>query len=381
MKIAVLREAAAGETRAALMPESVRALIARGVEVHIESGTGERASVNDHSYNEAGAIVARDRRELVENAEILLCVNRPSDDDIARMQAGAVVIGFLRPLDESESLIQFLERRLTAFAMELIPRSTRAQTMDALSSMATIVGYKSVLLAAERLPRMFPLLMTAAGTIAPAKVLVLGAGVAGLQAIATARRLGAVVEAYDVRAAAGEHVRSLGAKFLQVDLGGIKTEDAGGYAVELTEEALARGRELIAEHASASDVIITSAQVPGRPAPLLVTEEAVDGMRPGSVIVDLAGSTGGNCASSSPGETVDRNGVVIMSPLNLAATVPVHASQLYSRNITAFLKLLIDDKGALKIDLSDDVVGPTCVLHNGEVVNQRVAAALETAAR
>lgn len=381
MKIAVLREAAAGETRAALMPESVRGLVAQGVEVHIESGTGERASVSDHAYSEAGAIVARDRRELLESAGVLLCVNRPSDEDIARLGAGAVVIGFLRPLDEPASLIQLLERRLTAFAMELIPRSTRAQTMDALSSMATIVGYKSVLLAAERLPRMFPLLMTAAGTIAPAKVLVLGAGVAGLQAIATARRLGAVVEAYDVRAAAGEHVRSLGAKFLQVDLGGIKTEDAGGYAVELTEEALARGRELITKHAQSSDVIITSAQVPGRPAPLLVTEEAVTGMNAGSVIVDLAGSTGGNCAVSSPGETVERNGVTIMSPLNLAATVPVHASQLYSRNITAFLKLLIDDKSQLNIDLNDDVVGPTCVLHNGEVVNQRVAAAIETAAR
>lgn len=381
MKIAVLREAAAGETRAALMLESVRGLAAQGLEVHIESGAGAQASVSDHSYSEAGAIVAGDRRELIESAEVLLCVNRPSDEDIARLKAGAVVIGFLKPLDEPEALIQLLDRRLTAFAMELIPRSTRAQTMDALSSMATIVGYKSVLLAADRLPRMFPLLMTAAGTIAPAKVLVLGAGVAGLQAIATARRLGAVVEAYDVRAAAGEHVRSLGAKFLQVDLGGIKTEDAGGYAVELTEEALARGRELITKHASVSDVIITSAQVPGRPAPLLVTEEAVVTMKPGSVIVDLAGSTGGNCALSSPGETVERNGVVIMSPLNLAATVPVHASQLYSRNITAFLKLLIDDKNQLNIDLKDDVVGPTCVLHNGEVVNQRVAAALETAAR
>jgi NAD(P) transhydrogenase subunit alpha len=212
-------------------------------------------------------------------------------------------------------------------------------------------------------------------------VLVLGAGVAGLQAIATARRLGAVVEAYDVRAAAGEHVRSLGAKFLQVDLGGIQTEDAGGYAVELSDEALDRGRALITKHAQTSNVIITSAQVPGRRAPLLVTEEAVAGMKPGSVIVDLAGSTGGNCAGSKPGENVERNGVIIMSPLNLAATVPVHASQLYSRNITAFLKLLIDDKGALKIDLNDDVVGPTCVLHNGEVVNQRVGGALETVAR
>jgi NAD(P) transhydrogenase subunit alpha len=253
--------------------------------------------------------------------------------------------------------------------------------MDALSSMATIVGYKSVLLAAERLTRMFPLLMTAAGTIAPAKVLVLGAGVAGLQAIATARRLGAVVEGYDVRAAAGEHVRSLGAKFLQVDLGGIQTEDAGGYAVELSDEALNRGRDLIAKHAQTADVIITSAQVPGKRAPLLLSEDAVAGMKPGSIIVDLAGSTGGNCAASQPGETVDRNGVVIMSPLNLAATVPVHASQLYSRNVTSFLKLLINEKGELNVDLTDDVVGPTCVLHQGEVVNDRVAAVLQSVTR
>lgn len=381
MKIAVLREASAGETRAALMPESARSLAAQGVEVHIESGTGEQSGVGDADYIAVGAKIERDRTALLESADVLLCVNRPADQDVAGLNSGAVVIGFLRPLDEPESLVQMLERRLTAFAMELIPRSTRAQTMDALSSMATIVGYKSVLLAADRLPRMFPLLMTAAGTIAPAKVLVLGAGVAGLQAIATARRLGAVVEGYDVRAAAGEHVRSLGAKFLQVDLGGIQTEDAGGYAIELSDEALDRGRTLITKHAQTSNVIITSAQVPGRRAPLLVTEEAVAGMKSGSVIVDLAGSTGGNCAGSKPGEDVERNGVIIMSPLNLAATVPVHASQLYSRNITAFLKLLIDDKGLLKIDLNDDVVGPTCVLHNGEVVNQRVGAALATAAR
>ena len=292
----------------------------------------------------------------------------------------AVVIGFLRPLDEPDAMIRLIEHGLTAFAMELIPRSTRAQSMDALSSMATIVGYKAVVLAAERLPRMFPLLMTAAGTIAPAKVLVLGAGVAGLQAIATARRLGAVVEGYDVRSAAAEHIRSLGARFLQVDLGGIKTEDAGGYALELSDEALNRGRELITKHAQTSDVIITSAQVPGKRAPLLVTADAVAGMKSGAVVVDLAGSTGGNCAASKPGETVVQNGVVIMSPLNLAATVPVHASQLYSRNITAFLRLLIDDKGELKIGLSDDVVGPACVLNEGEVVNGRVAAALATAA-
>jgi NAD(P) transhydrogenase subunit alpha len=379
MKIGVVREAPAGETRAALMPESVRVLVNSAVTFCIEGGTGNDSGATDADYVAAGAQVERNKNEVLESVDILLCVNRPPDDDLTRLRPGAVVIGFLRPLDQPEAMVQMIERGLTAFAMELIPRSTRAQSMDALSSMATIVGYKSVLLAAERLPRMFPLLMTAAGTIAPAKVLVLGAGVAGLQAIATARRLGAVVEGYDVRAAAGEHVRSLGAKFLQVDLGGITTEDAGGYAVELTDEALNRGRELITKHARLADVVITSAQVPGKPAPLLLTEEAVAGMKRGSVIVDLAGSTGGNCASSKAGETVDRNGVVIMSPLNLAASVPVHASQLYSRNIAAFLKLLVDDKGELKIDLSDDVVGPTCVLHQGKVVNSRVAAALETA--
>jgi NAD(P) transhydrogenase subunit alpha len=260
--------------------------------------------------------------------------------------------------------------------MELVPRITRAQAMDALSSMATVVGYKAVLMAAEHIPRMFPMLMTAAGTVPPARVLVLGAGVAGLQAIATARRLGAVVEAYDVRKAAGEQVRSLGAQFLEVDLGGIATEDAGGYAVELTEEAMSRGRDLISKHAKTADVIITTAQVPGRRAPLLLTEEAVGGMKRGAVVVDLAGATGGNCAVAHPGETIERDGVFIMSPLNLAATVPVHASQLYSRNVTSFLSLLIKE-GELSVDMTDDVVGPSCVTHRGEYVHPRVAAALE----
>ena len=381
MKIGVVRESPAGETRTALTPESARALVTAGATVHVETGSGTASGASDAYYVAAGAQIERDKSQFLESLDVLLCVNRPADDDIARLHAGAVIIGFLRPLDEPDAMVQLIELGQTAFAMELIPRSTRAQMMDALSSMATIVGYKAVLLAAERLPRMFPLLMTAAGTIAPARVLVLGAGVAGLQAIATARRLGAMVEGFDVRAAAGEHVRSLGAKFLQVDLGGIQTQDAGGYAVELTEEALNRGRELITKHARTADVIVTSAQVPGKRAPVLLTEEAVAGMRPGSVIVDLAGSTGGNCAASKAGETVERNGVVIVSPLNLAATVPVHASQLYSRNILAFLKLLIDDKSELKIDLTDDVVGPACVVYRGEVVNSRVAAALETAAR
>jgi NAD(P) transhydrogenase subunit alpha len=376
MNIVVLRETQDGEARVALMPESVKKLVGLGASVHIESHAGLSAARTDDEYREAGAEVSTDREALLADADVLAVVNRPPANDFARLKKGAVVIGFLRPLDEPAALLPALDRSVTAFSVELIPRITRAQAMDALSSMATVAGYKAVLIGAAHIPRMFPLLMTAAGTVPPARVLVLGAGVAGLQAIATARRLGAVVEGYDVRAAAGEQVKSLGATFLEVDLGGIKTEDAGGYAVELTEEAMNRGRLLIAEHAKTADVIITTAQVPGRRAPLLITKEAVDGMKRGSIVIDLAGSTGGNCALSQADVTVERDGVTIVAPTNLPATVPVHASQLYSRNITSFLSLLIKD-GQLQIDMKDDVVGPSCVTHNGEVVNQRVAAALQ----
>ena len=379
MKIVVLRETEGGEARVALVPESVKKLVALKASVVVESGAGINAARSDDDYTQAGAEVSSDRAALLSSADVLVAVNRPEAEDFSRLRKGAVVIGFLRPLDEPAALEPALAHDLTTFAMELIPRITRAQAMDALSSMATVSGYKAVIVGAERLPRMFPLLMTAAGTVPPAKVLVLGAGVAGLQAIATARRLGAVVAAYDVRAAAGEQVRSLGAKFLEVDLGGIKTEDAGGYAVELSEEALERGRQLIAEHARTNDVVLTTAQVPGKRAPLLLTENAVRDMKPGSVIIDLAGSTGGNCALSKPDETIEVNGVAIMAPLNLPATVPVHASQLYSRNVAAFLSLLIKD-GELNIDMTDDVVGPSCVTHQGQFVNQRVAALLEATA-
>ncbi len=376
MNIVVLRETQEGEARVALMPESVKKLVALGATVHVESHAGLNAARTDDEYRDAGADVSDNREALLANADVLAVVNRPGANDFAHLKKNAVVIGFLRALDEPAALLPALDRSITTFSVELIPRITRAQAMDALSSMATVAGYKAVLIGAAHIPRMFPLLMTAAGTVPPARVLVLGAGVAGLQAIATARRLGAVVEGYDVRAAAGEQVKSLGATFLEVDLGGIKTEDAGGYAVELSEEAMNRGRALIAEHARSADVIVTTAQVPGRRAPLLITKEAVDGMKRGSIIVDLAGSTGGNCALSEADETVEREGVTIVAPTNLPATVPVHASQLYSRNITSFLSLLIKD-GQLQIDLKDDVVGPSCVTHNGEVVNQRVAAALQ----
>src|SRR5713101_7593070 len=375
MNIAVLRETGAGEARVALMPDSVQKLVALKASVSIESGAGLGAARTDDDYRNAGATVIDDRNALLGSADILVVVNRPSPEDFNRLKKSAVVLGFLRPLDEPAELAPALEHGLTTFAMELVPRITRAQAMDALSSMATVAGYKAVLLGANQIPRMFPLLMTAAGTVPPARVLILGAGVAGLQAIATARRLGAVVEAYDVRAAAGEQVRSLGATFLEVDLGGLQTEDKGGYAVELSEEALKRGRDLIAEHAKTADAIITTAQVPGRRAPVLMEEPAVSGMRRGAVVIDLAGATGGNVTLSKADEIVERNGVTIIAPTNLPATVPVHASQLYSRNVTSFLNLLIKD-GNLHLDMDDNIVGPSCVTHEGKWVNERVAAAM-----
>ena len=379
MNIAVLNESGPSEARVALMPDSVKKLVVAKAAVSIETGAGLGAARTDDDYREAGATVIADRNALLASADILVGVTRPSADDFKKLKKGTVVLSFLRPLDEPGALVPALENGLTTFSMELVPRITRAQAMDALSSMATVAGYKAVLLGADRIPRMFPLLMTAAGTVPPARVLVLGAGVAGLQAIATARRLGAVVEAYDVRAAAGEQVRSLGATFLEVDLGGIQTEDKGGYAVELSEEALKRGRDLVAEHAKAADVIITTAQVPGRRAPLLMDEAAVNGMKRGSIVIDLAGATGGNVTGSKPDETVERDGITIMAPTNLPATVPVHASQLYSRNVSSFLNLLIKD-GELHLDMNDDVVGPSCVTHEGRWMNQRVAAAMGAAA-
>ena len=375
MRITVLKETDPAESRVALVPESVKKLVSMKVGVSVERGAGLAASIDDAEYEAVGADLSDDRAGLLAGADLLLAVNRPTDEDLSRLRSGAVVIAFLRPLDEPQRMRLMIDRGLTAFAVELIPRTTRAQSMDGLSSMAAIVGYKAVLLAAERLPRFFPMLTTAAGTVPPAKVLVLGAGVAGLQAIATARRLGAMVEGFDVRAAAGEAVRSLGAKFLEVDLGGLQTEDSGGYAREVTEEVMQRSRELIAKQAKVTDVIITSAQVPGRRAPLLVTAEAVAGMKRGSIIVDLAGSTGGNCALTRPGEVVELNGVTILAPLNLAATVAFHASQLYSRNLTSFLSIMVAE-GSLNLNFGDDIIGPSCAVHQGRATEPRLQAAL-----
>ncbi len=388
MRLAVLKEAATGETRVALLPDAVKSLIAKGLEVAVEAGAGLASGHSDEAYARAGANLSLERATLLSSADILPVVNAPPSEDQRRLKRGAIAIGFLRPLDHPADLLAAIEAGVSLFAVELVPRITRAQAMDALSSMATVAGYKAVILAADTLPRLFPMLMTAAGTIAPARVFVIGAGVAGLQAIATARRLGAVVEAYDVRAAAGEQVRSLGAKFLDVDLGGLvtDTEDKGGYARELSEEALERGRDLIAKTAKTADVIITTAQVPGRPAPLLIRRDAVENMRPGTIIVenmrpgtiivDLAAAAGGNCELTRPGETQVLNGVTLFAPLNLPVTIPGHASQLYSRNITNFLGLLVKD-GALHLDMDDEIIRGSCVAHQGQITNPRVAQSLE----
>ena len=369
MQIVVLKESLADEIRVALVPESVKKLIAAGNKVSVESSAGLLAGAGDADYEQAGAEILSDRAELLQKADVLPTINRPDDDVLSRLKKGAIVVALLRPLDEPENLQAFIENDLTAISLEMIPRTTRAQAMDVLSSMATIAGYKAVLLATEKLPRMLPMMTTAAGTIPPAKVLIIGAGVAGLQAIATARRLGAVVEGFDIRAAAGEAVRSLGAKFLELE--NVNAEGEGGYAKEIGEDVMESARELLTKAAANADCIITTAQVPGKRAPILITKEAVEGMKRGSVIIDLAGANGGNCELSKPNEIVSHNGVLIYAPTNLAATIPVHASQLFSRNITTFCNLLAKD-GVLNLDFSDDIISGSCVVHQGEIRNERV---------
>ena len=349
MIVAVPREAAVKERRVALVPETVARLVKSGATVRVQRGAGQAAAFPDELYEKAGATLVDDVRALAGDAGVVVTVGRPSAELLAAIAPATVVVGFLNPLGDPDYLRELAAAGVTALAMEMIPRITRAQSMDALSSQSNIAGYKAVLLAAAALPKFFPMLTTAAGTIPPAKALVLGAGVAGLQAIATARRLGAVVSGYDVRAAVKEQVQSLGATFLEFDLGG-DAEGAGGYAKELTAEQQERQRVWMVEQIGANDVVITTALVPGRRAPVLVSESAVSAMRPGSVIVDLAAEAGGNCALTVPDEVVvSPNGVTIVGTTNLAATMPYHASQLYSRNVFALLSPWIKD-GELSID-------------------------------
>ena len=378
MSMGVPRECAAGEGRVALVPASLAPWIKAGIEVRVESGAGLAASYSDDTYRQAGARVVTDAREAL-GADVVCKVREPekrSDglDEAEALREGAVLISFLNAAKSPALVDRLTARKITVFAMERVPRITRAQKMDALSSMSTVAGYKAVLLAAESLPRFFPLLMTAAGTIPPARVFVLGAGVAGLQAIATSRRLGAVVEAFDVRPAVREEVQSLGATFVAPEAVSESAVGAGGYAKALAEEQEKKMREVISGSVANSDVVISTANVPGRRAPVMVTEDMVKRMKPGSVIVDLAAESGGNCELTSPGADVVRHGVTIRGPLNLAASMPVHASQMYSRNVGALLGLLVVD-GALKLDFTDEVVSGTCLTHAGRRMDGPAAAA------
>ena len=369
MNVAVPRETTAGERRVALTPDAVSRLTKSGNSVAVETGAGAAAGFLDDAYSAAGA----NAQATFADSAFVLKVQRPQDAEIALLPQSSALIAFLSPLTAAQTAKQISGRGVTAFAMELIPRISRAQSMDALSSQATVSGYKAVLLAAEALPKFFPMLMTAAGTIAPSKVLVLGAGVAGLQAIATARRLGAVVSGFDTRPVVKEQVESLGATFVAPPITG---EGSGGYARELTAEEQQTNREALGKHVTDSDVVITTALVPGRRAPILITEDMVKGMRPGSAIVDLAAEAGGNCESTKPGETIAAHGVSIIAPFNLPSSMPLHASQLYAKNVTALFDHLVKN-GKLELDMNDEITKGACVCTGGAIVNPAVAKLLE----
>jgi NAD(P) transhydrogenase subunit alpha len=373
MKVGVPAETAAGERRVALVPEVVSRLTAKDFEVVVQQGAGAGALIPDAAFGDAGAELVADGGAIW-GADVIVKVAPPSTEEIGRLAAGSVLVGFLAPLTSYETTRALVDAKATAFAMEAIPRISRAQSMDALSSQANIAGYKAALLGADTMGRFYPMLMTAAGTIPPAKVLVLGAGVAGLQALATARRLGAQTTGYDVRPEVAEQVRSLGANWLDL---GVEAAGEGGYARELTEEERAQQQQALTDAIKGFDVVITTALVPGRPAPKLVTAEAVEGMKPGSVIVDLAGEAGGNCELTVPGESVVKHNVTIVSPLNLPASMPQHASQLYARNVQALLELFVDDDGKLALDWDDEIIAGACITRDGEVVNAGARAALE----
>ncbi len=375
MRVAVPKEITPRERRVALTPDAAAALVKGGMEILVETGAGDGAFHSDAAYEKAGARIAPDAATLYGQADVVLKVQKPTLDEIDRMREGAVLVALLQALTSPEIVERLAARRITSFGMEGIPRISRAQKMDALSSQANLAGYKAVLLAAESLPKFFPMLMTAAGTVFAARVLVIGAGVAGLQAIATARRLGAQVWGYDVRAAVKEQVESLGAKFLELDVGVTAAEDKGGYAKALSAEETRRQQEQFAEKTKDFDVVITTALVPGRPAPRLVTKETVAGMRPGSVIVDLAAEAGGNCELTAPDEIVVRHGVTIHGPTNLPSTMPVNASQLYARNVTELLNEFVK-KGELTLDFEDEILKGACVTHGGEVVSDAVKTAM-----
>jgi NAD(P) transhydrogenase subunit alpha len=375
MRIGVPKETAAGEHRVALVPEVVGKLKAKGLDVVVQNGAGADALLTDAAFAAAGAQTSADAAE-VWRSDVVLSIAPPDPQAIRGLGSGSILIGFLAPLTSPQTTRALAEAKATAFAMESIPRISRAQAMDALSSQSNVAGYRAALLGAEEMGRFFPMLMTAAGTIPPAKVLVLGVGVAGLQALATAKRLGARTTGYDVRPEVAEQVESLGAQWLDL---GLEASGEGGYARELTGEERARQQQALTDAIKGFDVVITTALVPGRPAPRLVTAEAVEGMKPGSVIVDLAGEAGGNCELTEPGQTVVRHDVKIASPLNLPATMAEHSSQLFARNVLALLELFVGEDGSLQLDFEDEIVKGACVVRDGEIVNAGAKAAVEAA--
>jgi NAD(P) transhydrogenase subunit alpha len=379
LKVGVPTETAEGERRVALTPTGVKSLVERGFEVIVQSGAGQAAGFADAAYKESGATIGVRASDVFSTAEVILKVNEPSSDEVEKLQKGVVLISFLFPVTNLDTVRRLAERRVEAFAMDLIPRITRAQSMDALSSMSTIAGYKAALLAANALQKMFPMFMTAAGTYAPARVLVIGAGVAGLQAIATCKRLGAVVEAFDVRPAVKEQVESLGARFVEFAHQLDDTEDASGYAKEISQDTYAKELQLIGSRLAKNDVCITTALIPGKKAPVLITKETVKLMNPGSVIVDVAASNGGNCEATVPGKTVQVDGVTIIGPINLVSQAAFDASRMYCRNITEFL-LNLAPEGKVAINLEDEIIRDTLVTHEGKAFHEPTRLKLEVAA-
>ena len=363
MLLGILKESAPGETRVALLPENLKSLLAQGISVTVEAGAGIRAGASDDAYVEAGATVSADRNAILATADLLPLVNAPGAADQARLKPGAIVIGFLKPLDAPAALSAAIARPVTLFSMELVPRISRAQSMDALSSMATVSGYKAVIAAADRLPRLFPMLMTAAGTIPPARVFVIGAGVAGLQAIATARRLGAVVEGYDVRPETAEQVASLGATFVET---GVDARGKGGYARELTAAEKAKIDAVVTKHIQQADLIITTAAIPGRPSPKLISKSQVAGMKAGAVIVDLSAEGGGNCEDTQPGETTRIGQVTIVAPINVPSLLGEDASELYAKNVSSLLALMMKDN-IITLNWDDEVLAKTVLTHEGKM--------------
>jgi NAD(P) transhydrogenase subunit alpha len=377
MIVGVPKENYPGERRVALVPSVIANLKKAGIEVLIEPAAGLAAGYPDADYVEKGAKLAANREEVFRSADVIVqflshgANDKTGSADLPLLRKGQVLIGFLRPLGTLKTIQEIADRGVTAFSVELVPRITRAQSMDALSSMATICGYKAVVLAADTLPRMFPMLTTAAGTIAPARVLIIGAGVAGLQAIATARRLGGVASAYDMRPASKEQVQSLGGRFVELPIEAKNAQDAGGYGTAQDESFYQKQRELLGQTVAESEVVITAAVIPGKKSPVLVTADMVQRMAPGSVIVDLAAERGGNCELTKPDEVIVAHGVTIIGEYNLAASVPYHASQMYARNVSAFLQLLAKD-GTLQLNLKDEIIRETLLTHNGEIVNTRI---------